>query len=775
MGLVYKDRIKETNNVVGTTDIVLLGTNPVGFRTFSSVMANGDTCYYAIDDGAGNWEVGLGTYASAGTLLARTRVDSSSAGGAKISFGVGTKNIFMDVPAGLFPTGDATNTQLVLGADSRFEKKPVNYADLVLNGLGQLRNNTNWSAWGVDLLNFPPGASASFTNSTLNVVKETDEFIYVDPQRNYRAVLNAKATALGTGCLFYGGINCYDVDSNPIVVYNHASYTNSAQAVLTRAVQAGDTAIYISDGTGWAANVAPTAQRGIRLGNYKNSLGYTYSVADGMYTRLFLYGGATVGDPNFGTALWNQSASSITNIGGGEWRIDLAAPVGTFNAAMVANYGGTTIPIGTPVENATTGSTYKYIFGAAMPITGTWATAWQRFEATIGGIDLSRTNNFFKFAPGTVKVKPVFLPNTSGSVAGTTAVSVSFAPVVVNPSRLVNDSNPVPKVSSVLVNVYGALTDGYSDVRLLAWLDDVRLNKEIQFVFNFNTAAVGGGAGTVVDANILAAMRQLKAYGAEIAGYVDTGYGSKTFDQIITGAIQWRNLYGDLPDYIFGDQFGGADTSVNRLFYKAVRQRLEDLGFGVMFNAGSPLLTSWYKVSGDDVIGDNAILCISEGNTAPIEADEAGYIASHLFVLKKQLMIILKNQTLVYLTSVLPTIRKHYGWFSFADDNVYSSRPVWLRDVLGQLKTNTKSVSINIAIPSQVVKIPVPLEAGGFSNLQFKRLAYDTTDFQSDEFELEPVTVNPYRDAVTNTQGFMIVPVQQQSFLVGTFIVYYQS
>lgn len=580
---------------------------------------------------------------------------------------------------------------VISGGAARSDISP----EMVWNGSGHLKTNENWTTWGIDLVNAPPGASASFTNSTLNANLFTDEFIFVDPNKSYKGVAYAKATTLGTGCSFYAGVACYDVDSVLIQAYNHMSYTGAAQATLTRAVNPGDTAIYISDGTGWAANSPNTFQRMIRVGNFKSAAGYVYPVSDGMYSQLFLCGIVSAGTFNGSNPLWAQSAGSITNIGGGEWRIDLIAPLPAFSAALTANFGAS-IPIGTPVENVNSGGTYKYLFASNISISGAWATAWQRFEGTIGGFDLSRANSFTQFAPGTAKIKPLFLPNHSGTVAGTTAVGLSFTPVVVNPARLVEDANPVVKTASYLVNVYGALTDGYTDVRLIAWLNDIRNNRDIQFVFNFNTAASGGGAGTSVDANILAAMRQLKANGAKIAGYVDSGYGSKTFNQVMAGAMQWRNLYGDLIDYIFVDQAGGADTSVNRLLYKSTRQRLEELGFAVMFNAGAPFLTSWYKVSGDDVFGDNAIICISEGNSAPTEADQNGYITSHLFVDKKQLMIILKNQTLATVTAALPTIRKYYGWFSFADDNVYSSRPTWLADALSRLSVRGSATATAI-------------------------------------------------------------------------------
>lgn len=93
---VIADRVKETTTTTGTGTVTLAGA-ATGFRTFSSVLATGDTCYYCIDDGAGAWEVGLGTLASS-TTLARTALLSSSTGSA-VSFSAGTKTVFLTVPA----------------------------------------------------------------------------------------------------------------------------------------------------------------------------------------------------------------------------------------------------------------------------------------------------------------------------------------------------------------------------------------------------------------------------------------------------------------------------------------------------------------------------------------------------------------------------------------------------------------------------------------------------------------------------------------------------
>lgn len=97
MAVIFADRIKETTTTTGTGDITLAGAVQ-GFRTFASAMTTGDTCYYCIDDEAGNWEIGLGTFQSDGKLD-RTTVHTSSTGGTAVNFAAGTKNVFITVSA----------------------------------------------------------------------------------------------------------------------------------------------------------------------------------------------------------------------------------------------------------------------------------------------------------------------------------------------------------------------------------------------------------------------------------------------------------------------------------------------------------------------------------------------------------------------------------------------------------------------------------------------------------------------------------------------------
>jgi hypothetical protein len=90
------DRVHETTTVAGTGDAALLGAL-IGYQAFSTVLSDGDACYYCIEH-SNQWEVGRGTFNAANTLT-RTDVLDSSNGGNAVDFTVGTKQIYITLPA----------------------------------------------------------------------------------------------------------------------------------------------------------------------------------------------------------------------------------------------------------------------------------------------------------------------------------------------------------------------------------------------------------------------------------------------------------------------------------------------------------------------------------------------------------------------------------------------------------------------------------------------------------------------------------------------------
>ena len=99
MALVLADRVRETTTTTGTGSVTLGGAY-TGFQTFSAAIGNTNTTYYTIANVvSGEWEVGIGTYGSAGNTLSRDTVLSSSNAGSLVSFGSGTKDVFVTQPA----------------------------------------------------------------------------------------------------------------------------------------------------------------------------------------------------------------------------------------------------------------------------------------------------------------------------------------------------------------------------------------------------------------------------------------------------------------------------------------------------------------------------------------------------------------------------------------------------------------------------------------------------------------------------------------------------
>jgi hypothetical protein len=99
MALVLADRVRETTTTTGTGSVTLAGAY-TGFQTFSAGIGNSNSTYYTIANVVtGEWEVGIGTYTSAGNTLSRTTVLASSNSGSLVNFTAGSKDVFVTQPA----------------------------------------------------------------------------------------------------------------------------------------------------------------------------------------------------------------------------------------------------------------------------------------------------------------------------------------------------------------------------------------------------------------------------------------------------------------------------------------------------------------------------------------------------------------------------------------------------------------------------------------------------------------------------------------------------
>jgi hypothetical protein len=120
MALILADRVRETSTTTGSGALTLAGA-VTGYQTFSAAIGNANTCYYAISNpGIAEWEVGIGTYATAGNTLTRTTVLKSSNANAAVVFSAGTKDVFVTYPATKSVYLDASGNASSLGTPAAF-------------------------------------------------------------------------------------------------------------------------------------------------------------------------------------------------------------------------------------------------------------------------------------------------------------------------------------------------------------------------------------------------------------------------------------------------------------------------------------------------------------------------------------------------------------------------------------------------------------------------------------------------------------------------------
>ena len=178
MALIIKDRVKETTTTTGTGNVALGGAVS-NFVTFSSVLSDSDTTYYAIvDSNNSDFEVGLGTYVSSGNTIARTTVLASSNSGSAVDLSAGSKVIFCAFPADKAVVEDAngavsienlqfdTNAMKATNTNGNVQLTPngTGFVELVgATNSGAIRFNCQVNTHGVTLKGPPHSASATYS------------------------------------------------------------------------------------------------------------------------------------------------------------------------------------------------------------------------------------------------------------------------------------------------------------------------------------------------------------------------------------------------------------------------------------------------------------------------------------------------------------------------------------------------------------------------------------------------------------------------------------
>ena len=227
MALVVADRVKETTTTTGTGAITLAGAT-TNFVTFSSVLSNGDTTYYAIvDDANTDFEVGLGTYASSGNTLTRTTVLASTNSGSAVNLSAGSKEVFINYPAGKSVYLDSSGQLVIGGTAVTATAAELNYVDGVTSNIQTQ----------IDAINPSPTLTATASGTLAN-----GDTVIVNSNGTVSAVAGSGSPeAIGTAVVFESANSVfisgiYDANAQKVVIsYKDGGNSNSVSYTHLRA------------------------------------------------------------------------------------------------------------------------------------------------------------------------------------------------------------------------------------------------------------------------------------------------------------------------------------------------------------------------------------------------------------------------------------------------------------------------------------------------------------------------------------------------------------
>ena len=436
MALVLADRVKDTTTTTGTGSVTLSGSPPAGFQSFGAAIGNGNTTYYTISGGS-QFEVGIGTYNSAGPTLNRDTVLSSSNSGSLVNFSAGTKDVFVTYPAEKSVNEDATgNVNIDITGNATTATRATN---LIAGAAGSVpyqtaANTTVFlaSASGVLVGGNPPTFSTTPTLTGTNFTAIPNAAL-----SNSSVTIGSTSVALGATATTLAGLTSVTLTQDPTLALQAATkqYVDAAVSsgihfhtpVLVEA-PANLTVTYANGTAGVGATLTNAgAQAALVLD------GVTLSVADRVLihqqttqTQNGIYVVTTVGSGATNWVLTRSSdantyaAASATALGEGSTVFVQQGTVGagttyTCNTSGTITFGTTNI---TFVEIA---SAQIYSAGTGLTLTGTQFSLTTPVATTLGGTGLTTfgATNRALFSSGTTTLTAGTLPVAAGGTGQT--------------------------------------------------------------------------------------------------------------------------------------------------------------------------------------------------------------------------------------------------------------------------------------------------------------------------------------------------------------------
>ena len=238
MALVIADRVRETTTTTGT-GTVNLGGAVSNFETFTANLSNSDTTYYSIVDNTnGTFEVGLGTFTSSGTTLARTTVIASSNSNSAVNFGSGTKDVFITIPATKMIVKDASGNVSIDG-DVTVSDGTNDFDVASHDGTNGLKLGGTVVTSSAAELNILDGKS--FVDEA---GMDSNSATGIPSQQSVKAYVDAQVTAQDLDVASDSGTIDIDLDSESLTIAGGTGLSSSASSTtVTLAVDAAQTGI----------------------------------------------------------------------------------------------------------------------------------------------------------------------------------------------------------------------------------------------------------------------------------------------------------------------------------------------------------------------------------------------------------------------------------------------------------------------------------------------------------------------------------------------------
>ena len=432
MALVLLDRVQQTGTANTTVSFTLSGS-VTGFQSFAGI-GNGNTTYYAATDVSGNWEAGIGTYATGGTLI-RTTILASSNTGSAVTF-VGAVNVFVTYPSEKSVNLDGSGNVSALGtvASGTWQGTTVGVA---YGGTGVTASSgansvvLRDSNVNVSFNNFIAGSAAvtAAAGTTVLTAASARNQILVGSTTQTFQLPNATTLGLGQSFTFVnnssGVLTVKDnasttVETGPsggVTQLGAVSIATSAgswgaYSFIPAAVDWGTNALNLAStvitGGTWNGGTIPTGYGGTGLTTFTTANNAIYSTSAGALAA------GTLPIAAGGTASTTLAANNVL-LGNGTSALQVVAP-STSGNLLTSN--GTTWQSTAPAT-ATISVTDDTTTATALYPTFTSATT-----GSISGVKVTSTK--YTFVPTTGALTAPEIVASNGLVVNNATVSTSF-------------------------------------------------------------------------------------------------------------------------------------------------------------------------------------------------------------------------------------------------------------------------------------------------------------------------------------------------------------